>query len=99
MVYLLHFDQPYKHARHYLGSADDLDARLARHASGNGARLIEVISQAGITWRLARTWPGGRDLERQLKRRKNTPTLCPLCSPKALQRAAQGTGGQDGRVL
>lgn len=90
MVYLLHFDQPYKHARHYLGSCDDLQARLARHAAGNGARLVEVICQAGITWRLARTWQGGRALERQLKRWHGSKPLCPLCDPRALQRATQG---------
>ncbi|MBN1886459.1 MAG: hypothetical protein JW850_00650 [Thermoflexales bacterium] len=89
MVYLLHFNKPYRHARHYLGSADNLDARLARHASGNGARLVEVVSQAGITWQLARTWQGGRELERALKRRKNTPTLCPLCNPGAMRRAVE----------
>ncbi|MBB5085041.1 putative GIY-YIG superfamily endonuclease [Nonomuraea endophytica] len=28
-VYLLHFAQPYRHARHYLGWTTDLQARLA----------------------------------------------------------------------
>jgi hypothetical protein len=32
-VYLLHFDRPYRHARHYLGWAEDLDNRLAEHAA------------------------------------------------------------------
>lgn len=78
-VYLIHFDRPYKHARHYLGSAKDLNARLAEHRSGHGARLIQVIQEAGITWRVARTWEGGRLLEYYLKARKNSPHLCPLC--------------------
>lgn len=82
MVYLLHFNQPFSHARHYLGSADNLEARLARHASGDGARLMEVIAEAGITWQLARTWEGGHELERH----KNAPRLCPLCNPTALRR-------------
>ena len=88
MIYLLHFDQPYRHARHYLGYADDLDARLKRHRAGNGARLIEVINAAGITWRCVRTWRGGRKLERQLKRRKEGPALCPICSGAAANRKA-----------
>ncbi len=46
-VYLIHFDIPYKHARHYLGWSHDLDQRLQQHQSGNGSRLIEVVSQAG----------------------------------------------------
>src|SRR5262249_5005396 len=88
-IYLLHFDQAYQHARHYLGIADDLRARLAKHACGNGARLMEVITGAGITWQLARTWPGDRKLERRLKNRKEAAALCPVCSGEAaLKRAA-----------
>jgi predicted GIY-YIG superfamily endonuclease len=30
-VYLIHFDRPYKHSRHYLGYATDVDERLERH--------------------------------------------------------------------
>ena len=67
--YLLHFSQPYKHARHYSGTADDLPARLAEHEAGRGSRLLAVVKAAGITWTLARTWPGGRQRERQLKTR------------------------------
>jgi hypothetical protein len=32
MVYLLHFDRPFRHARHYCGWTTDLAARLAEHA-------------------------------------------------------------------
>jgi predicted GIY-YIG superfamily endonuclease len=77
--YLLHFERPYRHARHYLGYASDLDARLAEHRAGRGARLIQVIIRAGIDFTLARTWEGDRALERQLKRRHASPRLCPLC--------------------
>lgn len=80
-VYLIHFDEPYKHARHYLGWARDLAARMKEHRNGRGARLMEVIKDAGITWRVARTWPGTRDLERAIKERHNTPRLCPECTP------------------
>lgn len=81
MIYLLHFDRPYKHARHYLGWTpdDQLDARLAAHDAGRGARLTEVVGAAGIGWELARTWPGGRARERQLKRQGGASRLCPLC--------------------
>lgn len=88
IVYLLHFSTPYKHARHYIGSTSDLTTRLERHASGQGARLLEVIHAAGITWRCVRTWNGGRQLERHLKNRKEAPMLCPECAgAKALKRA------------
>ena len=33
-IYLLHFDKPLKHAKHYIGLANKLDARLEHHASG-----------------------------------------------------------------
>lgn len=81
-VYLIHFDTPYKHARHYLGFATDLQARLDSHYLRVGARLMQVVGDAGITWRLARTWQGDRKLERQLKNQKNAPRLCPICNPK-----------------
>ena len=82
--YLLHFGTaeqpaPYKHAGHYLGSADDLDARLAKHAAGQGARLLAVVKDAGIQWELARTWPGGRARERQLKKQLGASRRCPMC--------------------
>jgi len=92
-VYLLHFDRPYHHARHYLGYTNDLEARLAQHRSGNGARLIEVISKAGISWTLVRTWKGGRDLERRLKAQKNSPRLCPIC--RDMRTATAKEAGND----
>jgi hypothetical protein len=78
-VYLLHFDRPYKHARHYLGWADDLDARLAAHGTKRGARLLAVLRAEGIGWQLARTWPGDRHRERQLKNMGSAARRCPLC--------------------
>ena len=80
MVYLLHFSEPYRHARHYLGSTEDLERRLAEHRGGTGARLMEVVGEAGISFTLARTWPGGRKRERQLKKQGGRSRLCPLCS-------------------
>ena len=89
MIYLIHFDQPYRHARHYLGFVEsDLEARLERHASGQGARLMAVINAAGITWRCVRTWQGDRKLERKLKRRKEAPQLCPVCAGAAADKRA-----------
>jgi len=79
-VYLLHFIPPYKHARHYLGYAEDVDARNIRHMAGRGARLCEVQREAGGSWVVARVWFGGdRSLERQLKRRCNHSRFCPIC--------------------
>ena len=79
VVYLLHFDVPYKHAKHYLGCTTNLQARLEAHQQGEGAKLMRAVRMAGIRFQLARTWEGGRELERQLKRRKSSPRLCPIC--------------------
>lgn len=81
VVYLIHFDEPYKHARHYLGSTTDLDERLVEHHRGAGSRLMQVITAAGISWRLAREWRGGRKLERRLKKHGGAVRLCPICTP------------------
>jgi hypothetical protein len=54
-VYLLHFERPYKHARHYLGFAEDLQRRLELHHAGRGARLVQVVVAAGIGFQLVRT--------------------------------------------
>jgi hypothetical protein len=84
-AYLLHFTERYEHAGHYTGWARDLDARLASHIAGRsprqgGARLIQVIRQAGIGFQLARTWPGvTRARERQLKQQGGASRRCPLC--------------------
>jgi predicted GIY-YIG superfamily endonuclease len=79
VVYLLHFDRPFGHARHYTGWTTDLVARLAEHAAGRGARLLAVVTEAGIGWQLARTWCGTRNTERALKRQGGASRRCPLC--------------------
>jgi len=86
VVYLLHFDRPYQHAKHYLGSCQDLERRLTQHGKGRGARLLEVVRAVGIGWQLARTWCGGKHRERQLKKQGGASRRCPLC--KEARRAA-----------
>ena len=79
VVYLVHFAEPYRHARHYTGWTADLDARLKLHRAGGGARLLQVIASAGIEWTLARTWEGSRARERQLERQGGASRRCPIC--------------------
>lgn len=80
-VYLIHFAPSYKHARHYLGWAEDVDRRLAEHQSGAGARLTQVAVDAGCRLILVRVWEeGDRTLERKLKNRHDAPALCPICT-------------------
>jgi hypothetical protein len=113
IVYLLCFDELYMPypgaplyccARHYTGFVSggprDLARRLAEHGTARGARLMLAVRKAGITWRLARTWPGDRTRERQLKRQGGAARRCPLCGvtprPGPLPRNA---GGRVSRSL
>jgi hypothetical protein len=84
IVYLLHYAAPHGHARHYMGSTTNLERRLAEHAAGASAsgRLPAVFAADGIPFELARTWPGGRLRERQLKRQGGHSRKCPLCGVK-----------------
>lgn len=82
MVYLLHFDQPispHHTCQHYIGYCRSLRQRLKTHRENPDARLLQIAKQRGIGFTVARTWKGGRDLERQLKKRKNAGRLCPFC--------------------
>jgi len=80
MVYLIHFDSPYKHAKHYLGYTENLESRLDRHHSKNGSKLLRAVENAGIGFTVVRIWPDGdRNFERQLKNQKNTSRFCPVC--------------------
>lgn len=80
-IYLLHFDPPYKHAKHYLGWTRDLAERLRHHQKGTGGRLVAVAVDAGSAVELVRTWEGDRHLERNLKNRHDATRLCPICNP------------------
>ncbi len=84
-VYLLHFEPGLpvtgnRVARHYLGWAVDVDARVAQHLSGHGSPLVAAAVRAGASVSLARTWiDADRSFERRLKNRHEAPRLCPLC--------------------
>lgn len=83
VIYLLHFDSPLSHARHYLGfctAYERLDSRFEYHAKGNGSRLLAAVQERGITWRLARLWRGTRNDERAFKNLHAAKKYCPLCS-------------------
>lgn len=81
-VYLLHFDTPLKHARHYLGWSIDVESRLKHHLKGTGAKIVAAAVRAGIKVSLVRQWVDkDRNFERQLKNQNNSPRLCPVCNP------------------
>lgn len=93
-VYLIHFDRPLSHARHYLGVCRSIHRRLDRHARGHGSRIMRALTAEAIGWRLARLWVISPDeaedrqditlaheVERHLKSAHQHSRVCPICSP------------------
>jgi len=81
VIYLLHFDQPYKHAKHYTGWTEDLLHRLDRHAAGNGARLSRSSGKPGS----ASPWSASAKAPARPNAPSRTPEAlpgtCPACTP------------------
>jgi hypothetical protein len=91
----LHFDEPIGDtskptgfAQHYTGTAADLEARLAEHRAAPDPKIIQAVQRKGIGWQLARTWPGGRQRERQLKNQGGARRHCPVCKGSEPQAVA-----------
>ncbi|HLY75933.1 MAG TPA: endonuclease [Planctomycetota bacterium] len=78
-VYMLHFDRPVRHARHYRGWASNLDGRLAHHAAGTGAKLTALAVRMGIGFQLAVSYPGDKNEERRFHNMGGATRLCPIC--------------------
>lgn len=84
-VYILHYDKPLKHARHYVGATRDLEARMEKHRQGHStARITAAFHDQGSTFVVARTWITEQafQLERWIKKHyHHVPRLCPICNP------------------
>lgn len=87
LVYLIHLDAHYKHARHYIGWAKgSAESRLKLHLAGNGSKFLRAVNAAGIGYHIARVWIGeDRNFERRMKNRKNSKHLCPVCNNKKIK--------------
>ena len=95
MVYLIHFNEPFYHARHYLGyttNARTLPKRLAYHRSGQGAKILKALNGQGIGYEIVKTWKGDRNLERKLKNRKKSSSFCPICQNERNRKPAKTNG-------
>ena len=83
MVYLIHLEQPYRHAQHYIGfveQEENMEERLKKHRAGTGSAFLRAVNNAGIAYDIARIWPDGdRNFERLLKKRKYSNRICPCC--------------------
>lgn len=95
MVYILHFEKPYKHARHYVGFTTDLDRRQREHTHYCRSPLLKAVRAAGIRWYLAVVFEGGRKLERKIKESNHTSRYCPLCNTRFRQFVARAQGDLD----
>jgi len=105
IVYLLHFQAPYRHCRHYIGFTErPLAVRLGEHWRGNGSSLTAAaLGQPSNRLVLARVWPHvasldepfdpsllvDQGLEMVLKCRAEGPALCPTCNPMGAARLAR----------
>ena len=80
IVYLLHFDRSYRHARHYIGFTQNLKQRLAEHRAGR-AVTRDCRGDRGRDRIPARSClEGDRHDERRLHWQKNARArLCPIC--------------------
>jgi predicted GIY-YIG superfamily endonuclease len=87
-LYLLCYDMPHPHgtSRHYLGSAKDLDTRIAQHRSGRGAAFTAEMKRLGIPFDVVRVWDGTRDDERAMKLSHHHDRYCPRCAQAARER-------------
>jgi hypothetical protein len=98
-VYLLHFTEPYRHARHYMGWTENLPARLALHTEGRGARLVEVVIGHGIGFRprpdLERGSVPGAGAQAPPHGPALLPDLPPAAAPPRLSRPAVGEGSRS----
>ena len=71
-------------------------ARDKLHQAGKGARLLAVLLREGIGFRIVRTWPGDKKLERAMKKRRCAPQYCPVCRAN---RRSEAMTNQQARVL
>jgi len=86
MVYILHFEEPYYHARHYVGYTEDTGRRFKEHFNchSSGSPLIQAALEAGIKITVSRIYfDGGRELERKIKKSHHTHRFCPICKEEA----------------
>lgn len=75
IVYILKFVPAFHHAKYYVGWCypNGLYKRLKAHRTGQGACITRAAVEQGHRLELVADFPGTREMERQIKRRKNTP--------------------------
>lgn len=84
-VYVIHFDKPYKHAKHYTGIALDVEKRMKQYSKGQGSRLMKVLKEHNIGFKYKviveyGTYSEAHAEEKRLKTKVKKPQrYCPIC--------------------
>lgn len=85
-LYLLHFDPPYRHARHYLGYAIGTGrgrsyAKAQAEGMAIGAHeLVQAAQWGGVVISVADVLVGeGRATQRAMRSSHNLARHCPIC--------------------
>lgn len=82
MVYLLHFDRPYRHARHYVGATELTETELAfalEHDVPIQQPLLLAARKDGVHFTIARVWGGGLDDAVRLREVRKHKSYCTTC--------------------
>jgi hypothetical protein len=83
MVYLLHFDRGFKHARHFVGATTNADEARAL-ARGEVPRIdnpmLNAARLAGVRFSVERIWSGGHAEALNRRIAGNHAKICPACA-------------------
>ena len=88
IVYIIHFNEPYKHAKHYTGITNDFYLRMKAHLKGKGAKLPYIVLKSGIgmkffIWKNNLNFKEAKKEEKRIKKViKNTARICKYCKQK-----------------
>ncbi len=89
IVYLICGSRGPERRCHYIGFTTNLDERIEDHIRRTKADLLEVLTRAGVEWKIARTWNGDRNFEKWLiENKKGADWFCPVCSGEAAMKRA-----------
>ena len=97
-IYLVHFERPYHHARHYVGWTQNEEVRIDTHRNGQGSPLLAAVQAVGIAYTVARRWRVTRKHERFIKDQKRTPLYCPICSERPASPKIEGLMEVEARI-
>lgn len=89
IVYIIHFSKPVAHARHYIGTTRKYKSRMEAHRRSKGAKILKRANELGINWRVVVKLYGSHKLERKLKSRHDTASLCPVCKVRRSKQNAR----------